>query len=147
MLNDDARIVVYSTIYLFNLHIILGTSLGDDDVIILAPPPTLSVTEGDAVSLPCVGSGGTPPIFVVNGTGVQSPAVSGPYSLDFASIALSDAGTYTCQIGSTNATVTLNVTAMLGELTFTREIFRPWPIYFLDKNFVHKRRICCKTSS
>ena len=90
---------------------LLGTSLDDNDVIILAPPTTLSVTEGDTVSIPCVGSGGAAPSFTLDG----AMQTSGPYSLDFASIALSDAGTYTCQIGETTANVTINVTAMLSE--------------------------------
>lgn len=93
----------------------LETSLGDNDVIILAPPTTISVTEGDAVSLPCVGSGGTAPTFTLDGEAVQSAATTGPYSLDFASISVSDNGTYTCEIGEITANVTINITAMLGE--------------------------------
>lgn len=88
-----------------------GTSLGDGDVIILAPPTSISVTEGDAVSLPCVGSRGAAPNFALDGT-VQ---MSGPYSLDFASISVSDNGTYTCQVGDTTANVAVTVTAMLSE--------------------------------
>ena len=90
----------------------IGTSLGDGDVIILAPPTSVSVTEGDAVSIPCVGSGEAAPAFMLDGAAV---ATSGPYSLDFASITLSDAGTYTCQIGGEMANVSVNVNEMIGE--------------------------------
>ena len=98
---------------------LLGTSLGDNDVIILAPPTTLLVTEGDIVSIPCVGSGGTAPTFTLGG----AMQTSGPYSLDFASIATSDAGTYTCQVGETTANFTVNVSAMISELTLYDCVF------------------------
>ena len=96
---------------------LLETSLGDNDVIILAPPTTISVTEGDAVSLPCVGSVGATPTFTLDGGAVQSAATTGPYSLDFASISVSDNGAYTCEIGNKTANVTVSVAAMLSEWT------------------------------
>ena len=106
-------------IYLYfpAIIIIIGTSLGDNDVIILAPPTSVSVTEGDAVSLPCIGSRGTAPTFFLGGVALPTN-LSGPYSLDFASIDLSDNGTYTCQIGEATATVTINVTAMIRKYKF-----------------------------
>ena len=52
----------------------------------------------------------------MDGEAIQSAATTGPYSLDFASISVSDNGTYTCQIGDTTADVTVNVTAMLGSV-------------------------------
>ena len=108
-------------IYLYfpAIIIIIGTSLGDDDVIILAPPTSVLVTEGDAVSLPCIGSRGTAPTFSLDGVAPPT-SLSNPYtcSLDFASIDLSDNGTYTCQIGEATATVTINVTAMIRKYKF-----------------------------
>ena len=94
--------------YMYACIFLPGTSLGDDDVIILAPPIILfSVIEGDTVSLPCVGSRRAAPNFLLNGM-VQA---SGPYSLDFAPISVSDGGIYFCQVGATvapgvNVTVT-----------------------------------------
>lgn len=97
--------------YMYACNFLPGTSLGDSDVIILPPPISFSVIEGDSVSLPCVGSGGAAPNFTLDGAAVQSAAAtSGLYSLDFASISASDSGIYTCQIGYTNASTVVDVT-------------------------------------
>ena len=85
-----------------------GATLSDNDVIILAPPTNISVTEGDTVSLPCVGSQGTPPTFTVGGVS----QTSSQYSLDFVSIATTAAGDYVCQIGTTATTVSVSVTPL-----------------------------------
>ena len=94
------------------LHLFLcrsGTSLADSDVIVLAPPMSILVTEGDAVSLPCVGSRGTAPSFSLDGVAQTS---SSRYSLDLNHITASDDGTYTCQIGVTTADVDVNVSTL-----------------------------------
>ena len=90
------------------LFILSGTSLGDNDVIVLAPPTSVSVTEGDTVSLPCVGSRGAVPVFSPTG----AMQTSSQFSLDFSSITASASGMYTCQIGGTSASVTVNVAAL-----------------------------------
>ena len=75
------------------------------------------MTEGDAVSLPCVGSSGAAPSFSLAGEALPTN-LSGPYSLDFPSVSFSDAGNYTCQVGEATAIVTVNVDVMLGECEF-----------------------------
>ena len=75
------------------------------------------MTEGDAVSLPCVGSRGAAPSFSLAGEALPTN-LSGPYSLDFPSVNFSDAGTYTCQVGDATATVTVNVNEMIREYEF-----------------------------
>ena len=101
-----------------SLLLLPGTSLGVSDVIILGPPTTISVTEGGAVSLPCVGSRGAP-TFTLSGL----TQTSGQYSLDFASITTSAAGTYTCQVGATAATVTVNVSPVISEYLMSEGTF------------------------
>lgn len=80
------------------------------DNIILAPPTFISATEGNAVSVPCVGLRGTSPTFSSDGLLVNSSQ----YSLNFASIAAASAGNYTCQVEDSTTNFTVNVT-VIGE--------------------------------
>ena len=79
------------------------------------------MTEDDAVSLPCVGSRRAAPSFFLAGDALPTN-LSGPYSLDFPSVNLSDGGTYTCRVGDATATVTITVNATIGECKFASAI-------------------------
>ena len=93
---------------IFHILFSSGTSLGNDDVIILAPPTFLSVTEGDTVSVPCVGSRGAFPTFSPDG----ALTTSTQYSLNFDPISASSASDYVCQVGDSTANFTIIVTVI-----------------------------------
>ena len=85
----------------------------NEDTIILSPPTTLTVQEGEPVTVPCVASG-TQPMFMFGGSDLPTGAQSNQYSLDFAAIAPESNGSYSCQAGST--TFSINVLGRLHHI-------------------------------
>ena len=65
------------------------------------------------MTVPCVVSGNQPPTFMFGGSSLPTGAQPNQYSLDFAAITPESNGSYSCQVGTTTTTFTLNV---LGEL-------------------------------
>ena len=89
-----------------------SATANNEDTIILSPPTMLTVQEGEAVTVPCVASG-TQPVFMFNGSDLPTDAQSNQYSLDFITITPESNGSYSCQVGSTTSTFSINV---LGRL-------------------------------
>ena len=86
-----------------------SATANNEDTIILSPPTTLTVQEGEAVTVPCVASGTQQPVFMFGGSVLPTGAQSNQYSLDFAAIASESNGSYSCQVGSTTSTFSINV--------------------------------------
>ena len=86
-----------------------SATANNEDTIILSPPTTLTVQEREAVTIPCVASGTQQPVFMFNGSVLPTGAQSNQYSLDFATIAPESNGSYSCQVGSTTSTFSINV--------------------------------------
>jgi len=84
-----------------------SATAGNEDTIILEPPNILTVMAGEAVNVPCVASGSQQPTFMF-GTSVPS-GTQNQYSLDFISITAAVGGEYTCQVGTTTSTFTIDV--------------------------------------
>ena len=83
------------------------TAASDIDTIILAPPPSLSVSEGNSVLIPCVGSAQQPGF-----TGGSPAATSGTpssFGLMISSADREDSGTIVCQVGGASSEVNLTV--------------------------------------
>ena len=94
-----------------------------EDTIILSPPTTLTVQEGEAVTVPCVASGAQQPVFMFGGSDLPMGAQSNQYSLDFATITPESNGSHSCQVGSTTSTFSINV---------LRRLHRMMPSHFLS---------------
>ena len=88
----------------------------NEDTIILSPPTTLTVQEGEAVTVPCVASGNQQPTFMFGGSALPTGAQSNQYSLDFTAITLAVNGSYSCQVGTTTSTFTINVLGRLHDM-------------------------------
>ena len=90
-----------------------SATANNEDTIILSPPTTLTVQEGEAVTVPCVASGTQQPMFMFGGSDPPTGAQSNQYSFDFTAITPESNGSYSCQVGTTISTFTINV---LGRL-------------------------------
>ena len=98
-----------SICFLISFFFFAGTSVGSENTIILPPPDQLTVTEGDPVTIPCVGSNQATPSFTT-----PAGLVAGPFSFDIASITTSQGGEYRCQVELTMASVTVMVIPRSG---------------------------------
>ena len=74
------------------------------------------------MTVPCVASGNQPPTFMFGGSGLPTGAQPNQHSLDFAAITPAANGSYSCQVGTTTSTFTLNV---LGKLQHMMPPFPP----------------------
>ena len=101
---------------IFSPHLLSSppsATANNENTIILSPPTTLTVQEGEAVTVPCVASGNQQPTFMFGGSDPPTGAQSNQYSLDFTAITPESNGSYSCQVGTTTSTFTINV---LGRL-------------------------------
>jgi hypothetical protein len=85
------------------------TAASDVDTIILAPPPSLSVSEGNSVLIPCVGST-QQPVFT-GGSPAATRGTPSSFGLTISSADREDRGTIVCQVGGASAEVNLTVYA------------------------------------
>lgn len=102
-----------------------SATANNEDTIILSPPTTLSVQEGEAVTVPCVTSGTQQPVFMFGGSVLPTGAQSNQYSLDFAAITPESNGSYSCQVGSTTSTFSINVLRRLHNVMSSRSFLSP----------------------
>ena len=108
---------ILSSLLLLLLSSPPSATANNEETIILSPPTTLTVQEREAVTVPCVASGNQPPMFMFNGSGLPTGAESNQYSLDFTAITPAANRSYSCQVGSTTSTFTINVLGRLYNVT------------------------------
>ena len=106
-----------------------SATANNEDTIILSPPTTLTVQEGEAVTVPCVASGNQPPTFMFGGSGLPTGAQSNQYSLDFAAITPATNGSYSCQVGTTTSTFTINVLGRLHNVITPSLLLSPLSLF------------------
>ena len=97
----------------FSCPLVTSATANNEDTIILSPPTTLTVQEGEAVTVPCVATGTQQPVFMFGGSDLPMGAQSNQYSLDFAAIAPESSGSYSCQVESITSTFSINVLSRL----------------------------------
>ena len=111
----------------FSCPLVTSATANNEDTIILSPPTTLTVQEGEAVTVPCVASGTQQPVFMFSGSVLPTGAQSNQYSLDFAAIAPESNGSYSCQVGSTTSTFRINVLRRLHHMMHALPSSLPLP--------------------
>ena len=104
-----------------------SATANNEGTIILSPPTTLTVQEGEAVTVPCVVSGTQQPVFMFGGSVLPTGAQSNQYSLDFAAITPESSGSYSCQVGSTTSTFSINVLGRLHHMMHALPSSLPLP--------------------
>ena len=106
-----------------------SATANNEDTIILSPPTTLTVQVGEAVTVPCVASGTQQPMFMFGGSDPPTGAQSNQYSFDFTAITPESNGSYSCQVGTTTSTFTINVLGRLYNVIPPPSSFPVAPLY------------------
>ena len=106
-----------------------SATANNENTIILSPPTTLTVQEGEAVTVPCVASGNQLPMFMFGGSDLPTGAQPNQYSLDFAAITPESNGNYSCWVGTTTSTFTINVLGRLHNVIPPPPSFPVAPLY------------------
>ena len=107
---------ILSSLLLLLLSSPPSATANNEETIILSPPTTLTVQEREAVTVPCVVSGNQQPTFMFGGSDLPTGAQSNQYSLDFTAITPESNGSYSCQVGTTTSTFTINVLGRLHNM-------------------------------
>lgn len=81
-----------------------GAVSGPDEII-LSPPSSLTVTEGDTVLIPCVGS--VDPMF--SGLPMATGGVVSPFGLTFTADRRDNGSVLSCEVGANKQDVTIEV--------------------------------------
>lgn len=86
----------------------------NEESTVLGPPSTITVLVGNTLLLPCVSSGLSTPSYsrILTGSTVSESLSTGVSSngLEIVGVATTDAGVYTCTVGSTSVMTTVTVT-------------------------------------
>ena len=101
-------------IYKYKFTHLHAVTSSNEETMVLAPPSTVTVLEGNTLLLPCVSSGPSTPSFSrILTESITSESVSNGVSsngLEIVGITTSDAGVYTCTVGSVSVMTMVTVT-------------------------------------